>query len=353
MTIHLGIIGFASFYGPAYAARATAHSDCSVVAATATDVDDEALLQLGQPTREEFAAEQDCQIYEDVSEVFEVSDAVVIASRTTRRTLDARRALERDIPVLIAKPAANSYDAAQRLAMTADNADAPLAFTTPARYDDAIMGAAERIANDAIGDVVAVRAHIRHDRVPAAGIEVNAEHAPNEAGSTYAMAVYTADALLWLASSDPERVMAEYTNINSPHSTHPDLGTATVRFADNTLGTMTMTYSTDCREPWGNWEVEVVGTDGILRTTHQGYEGIYWGADDPDDRSGTVFARTTTPVLQRIFDAFVQSIRGNRPWNAPTTTDAAAALGLCCAWKQASKVGPITFNSWPPASLDE
>jgi predicted dehydrogenase len=350
MSISIGIIGLASFYGPAYAERAAAHPDCDVVAATATDVDDEALADLGRPTRAAFAEEYDCRLCENIDEVLEAADAVVVATPTVRRPADAERALARDVPVLIAKPATGDYGAARRLAAAAEESEATIVFTRPARYDDAVLGVAERVADDAIGDVVAVRAAIRHDRVPEAGIDANAEHAPAEAGSVYSMAVYTADALLWLADGAPERVTAAYENVNSPHSSHPDLGTATVRFDDSALGTMMMTYSTDCREAWGNWEVEVVGTDGILRTAHQGYEGLHWHAGDRDERETTAFARTTSPVLERLFDAFVQAIREDRSWNTPAPEDAVTAIGLCDAWETADASGETVFETWPPAS---
>jgi predicted dehydrogenase len=223
MTLDVGIVGLASYYGPADAERAAARPDCSVVAATAADVDDEALSALGRPTRTEFAETYDCRLHEDVASVLDAVDVVVVATRTSRRAADGRRALAGGLPVLVAKPAADDYESARRLAEAAADAAVPVAFTTPARYDDA---------------------------------------------------------LLWLAPSAPERVDAEYASVNSPHSAHPDLGTATVRFVDDALGTATMTYSTDCREAWGNWEVEVVGTEGILRTGHQGYEGLQWHGGD-------------------------------------------------------------------------
>jgi predicted dehydrogenase len=353
MTLTVGIIGLASFYGPAYAKRVADRPDCTVIAATAT-CNDDTLSALGRPTRAAFSDTHDCPVHEEMSAVLEVADAVIVATPTRRRAADARQALDRGVPALVAKPAADGDTAARHLADAATDADVPIAFTTPARYDDAILGVAERVMDGTIGEVQAARAHIRHDRVPAAGIDVNAEHASEEVGGEYAMAVYTADALLWLTPGDPKRVTAEYANVNTPHSAHPDIGTATVRFGDDVLGTMTMTCSTDCRESWGNWEIEVVGTNGILRTNHQGYEGIHWRAGDPDERSATMFARTTNPVLTRTFDAFVETIRNERPWNAPAANHAADALTLCAAWKTAARDGEMTFEAWPPGTtLDE
>lgn len=352
MAHDIGILGMASFYGPAYARRANRRADCRLVAASPLGVADESLRALSRPPRSEFAETFDCEIHSDRESVLRAVDAVVVASPTTRRGEDARHALESDTDVLCAKPAVRDHADARALATTANRTAASATFTTPARYDDAIGDAVRRVRQGAIGDVLAVRARIRHDRVPAAGIDVNPEHAPDQAGAAYAMAVYTADTLLWLAPTQPKSVTAEYVNANTPHSAHPDLGTATVRFQDGVLGSMTMTYSTDCREPWGNWELEVVGSDGIIRTSHQGYEGIHWSGGDPDQRSTRLFGRTTSPVLDRAFDAFVDSIAGDRPAVTPDAQHVANAIGLCEAWENAATAGRISFDSWPPASLE-
>lgn len=348
MAIRIGILGIASFYGPAYAQRIARLADCEVVAASPVEVDDEALDALGRPTTNAFSEEFDCPVYDDVDPVIEASDAVVVATATTRRPADVVRALELDRPALIAKPVATDYEGARRVARAVDESDAPVVFTTPARYDDAVAEVGRRVTAGAVGDVQAVRASIRHDRVSEAGIEANAEHAPGEAGSTHAMAVYVADALLWLSGADPVRVTAEYANVNTPHSDHPDLGSATTRFADDAIGTATMTYSTDCREAWGNWEVEVVCDDGVLRTAHDGYEGVHWSAGTLDERTATAFGRTTSPVLDRTLDAFLDAVNGD-PIVAPTADEIAAAHALCDAWEcAAEEAEPVTFETWPP-----
>ena len=216
MSLSIGTIGLASFYGPAYAERAARRADCTVEAVAAPATDDEALAALNRPTPSSFAETHDCHRCGDIESVLDAVDAVTVATPITRRAAHVSRVLERDLPTLVAKPAAGDPDAAVRLASAATDTSAPLLFTRPARYDDAIVGVADRVADGTIGDVIAVRADIRHDCVPAQGIEYNAEHAPEEAGSAYSMAVYTADALLWLATGEPTRVTAEYENANTP-----------------------------------------------------------------------------------------------------------------------------------------
>lgn len=341
MTIHIAVLGLASFYGPAYTQRALDHPDTEVVAAVAL-ADDEALGTLGQPTRDAFREEYSCPVFESVDELLVETaiDAAVVATPTDRRANDAVTILDAGYPVLSAKPAAGSEVGARRIAEAAKAADTPALTTSPARFDDPISALSSRVHNGELGEVCAVRAAIRHDRVPADGIEANAEHAPHQAGGLYAMGYYTADLLCWFVDANPERTFAEFDNVNTSHSTHPDLGAATVRFADGVLGTMTVTYSTDCRERLGNWEVEVVGTDGIGRTSHTGYEGMIWHGSKQGRRSAEVFERTRTPILDRQFAAFVDAIQsGGYPDIVPEPEMVADALALCERWEESARTG--------------
>ncbi|WP_227380403.1 Gfo/Idh/MocA family protein [Haladaptatus halobius] len=345
MTLNIAILGLASFYGPAYADRAASHPDCEVVAAFPGETTDEQRTSLGCPTDESFASEYDCQLYHDVDELLEAGsiNAAVVTTKTRRRADDACAVLDAGSPVLTAKPAANSPQGATEISAAAVDANLPAVTTSPARFDDAVATLGRRVHNGAVGDVVSVRASIRHDRVPEAGIETNAEHAPEEAGSIYAMGFYTADALLWLADDTPERLSGELSHVNTPYSTHPDLGAATVYFANGTIGEMSMTYTTDCRDPLGNWEVEVVGTDGILRTSHHGYEGIHWHAGEPADRHAEVFGRVQSPILDRQFDAFINAVETDSCPDAvpPAPEQVADALTLCAAWETAASEGTV------------
>lgn len=336
----LAVLGLASFYGPAYAERAASRPDCAPAVAAAVRTDEQ-LRALGRPTRDEFADEYDCRVTSSVDETLDVAvDGVVVATPTSRRAEDAIAALDRGLPVLTAKPVSGDAGSARAVAEAARAAGVPATTTTPARFDDAIMAVGDRVAAGGVGDVVGVRASIRHDRVPVAGIDANAEHAPDEAGSSYAMAYYTADLLLWLSQGRPVRAFAEYENVNSPHSAHPDLGVGTVEFADGALGSMTLTYSTDAREPLGNWELEVTGTEGILRTNHEGYEALHWHAGPPDERSTEAMGRTQSPILDRQFDAFVDALDADDPAAVPPGPDAATdAIELCAAWERASAEG--------------
>lgn len=332
----IGIVGLASFYGPAYADRAAATTGVDITGAVARRSDED-LSRLGRPTRSDFEEAYGCQLFDSVDELADEVDALVVASRTTRRAEDAVTALEAGCPVLTAKPVGATVADARAVASAASS-ETPAVTTCPARFDDGLGELAARVHDGAVGEVVAVRGAIRHDRVPEAGIDVNAEHAPGEAGAVYAMGYYTADLLLWLADGTPEQLSGTLGNVNTSHSTHPDLGSATVVFDDGAQGTMDMTYCADCRERLGNWEVEVVGTDGVMRTVHHGYEGLHWHAGDTDERRTEAFGRTQSPILDRQFDAFLRTVEDNTYGRfVPDPKTVAEAIELCAAWERAAQ----------------
>ncbi len=344
----MGFLGLASFYGPAYAERAHNHPRCEVGAA-AEPLEGEKLEQLSRPTRDEFSDRYGCPVYERPEAIWEQNslDAVVVATPTTRRANDVVSAIERQLPVLSAKPLTGDPDRAHAVAEASEQHGVPTMTTSPARFDDTVMEMGNRVRDGVLGNVLSVRASIRHDRVPERGIDHNAEHGPGEAGPVYSMSFYTADAILWLADAEPTRVYAEYSNVNSPHSAHPDLGSGTVYFDDGTVASMTLTYCTDCREPLGNWEIEVVGEDGILRNSHQGYEGFHWGAGAPGERKNEVFGRSGSPILDRQFEGFVRAVESGDEGDAvpPSPNQAARAIELCAGWEESAQTNrPVRLN---------
>lgn len=333
--MQIGVVGTASFYGPDYARRITERGDASVVGVVPDpNVSDATLKALGRPTPEELTTTADCSLCESVAELLATDpDGIVVASPTTRRADDAVTVLETDTPVLTAKPAAVTAADARRIAAAAERAGTPALTTTPARFDTAIREGVERIQRGDIGDPVSATTTIRHDRVPKAGIEANAEHAPDQAGSVLAMGYYTADLLRWAVDSRIDHVSGWVRNANTPHSSHPDTGVATAEHGTGVVSTMRMLYATDCRERLGNWELEVVGTDGVIRTSHIGYEGIQWSAGSPTERTANLFGRDSSPVLDRQLSAFIEAIRTRTyPAIVPGPRRAADALATCEAW---------------------
>ena len=341
MTIELGIVGMASFYSHFYAQEATASGRCRVGAVVPDRTDDQ-LRALGRQTTGEFTARHDCRIEPDVKTMLEdqAIDAVVVSSPSTRRAQDAVNVLESGRPVLTGKPAAATADGADRIAEAAEAASVPAVTTAPHRFDDAVRGVRRRIADGVIGEVIRARASVSHTRPSAEGIEYSDGHATDEVGTVYTMGYYTADALLWLIEEDPLRVTGATANRNTSYQNHPDIGSATVEFEEGILGTMTITMASDHGPRYG-WDVEVVGTDGMLRTDHLGHEGVLWSGENR--RTAEVYGRTLDPVLEKTFEAFIDSVGENAGPSAvapagPTVGD---AIAVCETWERAAESGGV------------
>jgi predicted dehydrogenase len=147
---------------------------------------------------------------------------------------------------------------------------------------------------------------------------------------------YTTDAICWLADAEPASLSGVLKNINSPHSTHPDLGSATVKFDDGSVGIITLTYSTDGRSRHRNWEVEAVGTEGFARNRHEGYEGIAWTGTNAEETTVELFGRQQPPVLRRQLAEFVEAVRDGptAATRSPDPESVVEAFKLCDAWEQ-------------------
>lgn len=337
MALGLGIAGIESYYGQAYAELARERADVEVVAAATTYAED-SLRELDRRTAAAFADDFGCPVHDTVEDVFatDAVDAVVVGTPTRRRADDAVAAIEAGRHVLTAKPAAGSPAAAREIADAAAGTDVFVTTTAPHRFDDGVCGVKDRVDRGGLGDTHAFRAGITHPRAMAGRTEHDPEYGTDQAGAVYLMGYYTADSVCWLADADPVSLSGLLENVNSPYSAHPDLGSATVAFDDGSVGTMTMTYSTDGRSRHGNWEIEAVGTEGFARNRHEGYEGIAWTGTDAEETTVELFGRRQPPVLRRQLVEFVDAVRDGpgAAARSPDPESVVDAFELCAAWEQ-------------------
>jgi predicted dehydrogenase len=118
-----------------------------------------------------------------------------------------------------------------------------------------------------------------------------------------------------------------------------DSGKGTVRFADGRLGSMDILYATPCPAP--QWEIEVAGRNGILRTTGAVYEGILWHVQEPAVRS---FYRNQNDVILDAITHWVTSCR-DRGDPEMNLTDSCRAIQLCAAWLEAAQTAqPVSLE---------
>jgi predicted dehydrogenase len=155
------------------------------------------------------------------------------------------------------------------------------------------------------------------------------------------MGVYAADLLNWFIGTTvpPQRAYAEYATLATPDFPFMDSGKGTVRYADGRLGSMDIYYATPCPAP--QWEIEMAGRDGILRTTGAVYEGVLWHVDEPHVRS---FYRNQNDVILGAITHWVTSCR-ERTEPEMNLADSCRAIQLCAAWAEsAQSAAPVTLD---------
>ena len=146
--------------------------------------------------------------------------------------------------------------------------------------------AARKIIDDgAIGRPVSVRISHNHGTIDtfAAG---DWYREAIEGGPELSLGWYVIDVLRGLLGTRPTRVFAEYGNFVSPDSPFMDHGKILMRFDENTIASCDLYFSN--RFPFPTWDLEVIGTEGALRT-HAGAQqdgvppAVLWTKDGPTE----------------------------------------------------------------------
>ena len=150
-----------------------------------------------------------------------------------------------------------------------------------------------------------------------------------QGGPELSLGFYVADLLRWFVGEEALRVYAEYANLNTPWSPYMDSGKATICFAHDKLGSMDVYFSTS--HPGPLWEIEVMGTKGLLRTSQGAYEGIVWITGG----RMTPFYRNQNAILKDELQAFVHACaQGTTP--DLRIEEARQAMELCFAWRKSA-----------------
>ena len=214
---------------------------------------------------------------------------VCVTAPDTEKARYAALGLAAGADVYISKPMTSSLEGAAAIRAAARaKPDQLTGALNPARFATAIREAHRRVRAGEIGEALTARAWIQHGAAnPNADRRGSAEFDDGQGGIEYSLGIYAADLLNWFldASAQPAaRTFAEYDNLNSRAPGYPwmDSGKAVVRYAGGRMGSMDVYYSVPIQAP--QWEIEVSGRDGLLRTNGGNYEGMAWrraGLDRP------------------------------------------------------------------------
>lgn len=331
------IIGTTSWYSGSFARALLAQPDVKLVAAAYLGVPDEVMKAQTTLTHREYAERYGgLRLYRTTEDLLsgEKIDLAFICAPDRDKAGHGVTTIGAGIDTYFAKPMTSSMDGVRRIvAASRANPSVWVGSLNPGRFDGAIREAYQRVQQGIIGDLLSVRAWIQHGAWPAGRPRAgNPENDDGQGGPAYSFGLYAADLLNWFMGSDnaPRRAYAEYATLATPNFPFPDSGKGTVRYADGRIGSMDIYYATPCRAP--EWEIEMAGREGLLRTTGAVYEGIVWHVGETTPRS---FYRNQNDVILGAISHWVASCR-ERSDPEMNLRDSCRAIQLCAAWEESS-----------------
>jgi myo-inositol 2-dehydrogenase/D-chiro-inositol 1-dehydrogenase len=280
-------------------------------------------------TPEEFAAGRGLTLYEDPRQMIEKErlEAVVISGPHSRLVDYCEVAAEAGCHFYVAKPMCTNLPDADRIVKAARQSKVIATSGMTERFDAGIREAKRLVDAGEIGRVLSVRALHQHGHYTFHEADWWGE--VEEGGPELSLIWYAADCARWFAGSEVLRVAAEYDNFISPQSPFMDNGKVLMRFADGKLGSLDIYFSVSFKFP--NWEIEVMGTEGAIRTQQSAFEGMLFTKDGP-----RVFQRTQNDLLrEEVGDWLAACQEGRDP--LVKIEDCRQVMEICCACREAAR----------------
>ncbi|KKK77953.1 hypothetical protein LCGC14_2848430, partial [marine sediment metagenome] len=208
------------------------------------------------------------------------------------------------------------------------------------RFQPQHVVARQTVEAGRIGRPIAVRISHNHGTIDVFG-PTDWYRDKAEGGPELSLGWYVIDVLRSIVPRPVQRVFAEHGNFTSPDSPFMDQGKIVLRFDDETIGSCDMYFSN--RFGFPTWDLEVIGTDGAIRT-HVGHgddgvpRALLWTSEGPEQLDVPEGDNWTADTA-----AWVRAFAGD----ASPPIDAEEALAIteiCLACRQSANTGqPVTL----------
>ena len=331
MRIRTGIVGLQSVYWPgAFASCLKAIPEVELVACADMGYDaDLVRISLGR-TPEEYASQYDIALYHDAAEMIEKEglQAVCICAKHTEIADFAELVASLGVDIYMAKPMATTMEAATRIVKAVRDNNVIATSGTTERFDGGIREAYRRLRDGAIGELISIRALHQHGNI--SGFPKDDWYWDKaQGGPEFSLIWYAGDVVRWFADSEVVRVYAEYDNYLSGNSPFMDNGKIILRFASRAMGSIDIYFSV---KGWSfpSYEVELMGTEGCIRTQQSVHEGMLFTKDGIKN-----FYRIQNNNLLDEMKHWVQCCV-NRTDPELTIEDARSVIELCLACRQSA-----------------
>jgi myo-inositol 2-dehydrogenase/D-chiro-inositol 1-dehydrogenase len=272
--LRIGIVGLASLYWPVALAKNLAKlPQARLLAAADLGESAEQIRATLGCTGEEFASQFGVRVYRQIDEMIRAErlDTVAICSRHSLHAQHVEQAAACGADIYLCKTMATTSDDCGRIVQAGRRHGVRIAVGPGGRFQPQHV-LARRLVDDArIGRPIAVRISHNHgtlDVFAPADWYRDAE----EGGPELSLGWYVVDVLRGILPQPVRRVYAEYGNFATPLSPFMDQGKVVLRFADGAIGSCDLYFSNRFRFP--TWDLEVIGTEGAIRTHAGGDDGL-------------------------------------------------------------------------------
>lgn len=263
------------------------------------------------------------------------ADGIVICSTTTDHSKFVDLAVSNDVAVLCEKPLATSYEDAQRIRDTCEDAGVVAGTIMPLRFSQPVLDAKEAYENGDLGQLVSISGA---NRGPVPGGWMTDEKLSG-GGAVMDYTGHIVDLIHWFTS---ERITEVYAELETRFSSLPveDTNLLSMELSSGVPCVMDGSWSTPTENAhWGDATFTLVGTADTVSVDcfgqsllqirdqgqQQGIESIFWGADP------------NIAVLRDFVDALE---RGCQP-RSPLSDSATRVAVMEAAYESAESGEPV------------
>lgn len=273
--LRFGLLGFSQgFYATTYTKSLLNRPDVEIVACCDLGMPADYVRECAFVSAEQFAAEVGAELLHDVDAFFDRSlDAVMVTTEVWEHRRYTLLALERGCHVFVGKPLSFMAQDVLDVMDAAALANRVVLPGQPLRYESGLKEAAARIHRGEIGKPLYVRLLLNHEAMVHQAWERDPARSGGPLGT---FGVYLFDIVRWLTRSEFAEVFAYGDNFVFPQINSEDLIHVNARLSCGALAALTLVSTITWPYPFV--AVEVVGTDGVLRTNYDNYRTVVQSA---------------------------------------------------------------------------
>ncbi len=309
--LRVGLVGMAQgYYATLYSRACAQRKDVDFIGVCDLGMPVEDVRACAEITAEELARELDVPLFHGFEDLMEQAPtALIVTNETANHHVYAVQAIDAGVHVFIGKPMTVTLSAAREIEVAASrNPSVVVQPGQPARYEEGIIQARQRLQAGDIGPPLMVHVFVNHLAMTNHAWEMDVRLS---GGPLIEFGSYAVDLAEWVVGSPITSVYAHAANFMHPQIAGPDNVKALVEHASGTLSSLDVCSSISWNYPFLG--LEIVGESGCIRADYHNYP-LYVQRADRCQLSAPRYSL----MNQREIEHFLECVqRGARPAITP------------------------------------